>query len=194
MTAQAGELLVFKGNIYSMNCEPFSQFVQKNNLKLYFIATNSALWRGYFGEWEITDKKLYLTKISGNGKIRNQEKFRSGRLELRKKMKNGVITPQKNGHLLKILKEDCLEDIELSLKSLFHVEDKVFADWFSGRLVCPYGKMIQYIHLGYESVYESELHLEILNGELVEFKTVSNKLGLKLIKRLINFITGPRID
>ena len=119
MTAQAGELLVFKGNIYSMNCEPFSQFVQKNNLKLYFIATNSALWRGYFGEWEITDKKLYLTKISGNGKIRNQEKFRSGRLELRKKMKNGVITPQENGHLLKILKEDCLEDIELSLKSLF---------------------------------------------------------------------------
>ena len=54
--------------------------------------------------------------------------------------------------------------------------------------------MIQYIHLGYESVYESELHLEILKGELVEFKTVSNKLGLKLIKRLINFITGPRID
>ena len=54
--------------------------------------------------------------------------------------------------------------------------------------------MIQYIHKGYESIYENELYMEILNGELVEFKIINNKLGLKLIKRLINFITSPRID
>jgi hypothetical protein len=54
--------------------------------------------------------------------------------------------------------------------------------------------MIQYIQIGYGSVNKNELYLEILNGELVEFKTTSNKLGFKLIKRLINFITSPRID
>ena len=54
--------------------------------------------------------------------------------------------------------------------------------------------MIQYIHKGYESIYENELYMEILNGELIEFKTINNKRGLNLIKRHINFIVGSRID
>jgi hypothetical protein len=54
--------------------------------------------------------------------------------------------------------------------------------------------MIQYIQIGYGSVNKNELYLEILNGELVEFKTTSNKPGLNLIKRLINFIMCPRIN
>jgi len=119
MTAQIRELLIYDQKTYEMSCEPFYQYIIKNKLELRLHWPNTALWRGYMGEWEITNNKLYLTKISGFGEIRNSENFRLGRLELRKKIKEGIITPQENGHLLKQLKEDCMEDIELSLKTLF---------------------------------------------------------------------------
>ena len=143
MTAQTRELLNYDGKTFGMSSEPFTQYVVKNKLKLRLKATSSALWRGYIGEWEITENKLYLTKITGSGQLKNSENFKSGRLALRKKLRAGIITPQENGHLLKDLKENSMEDIELSLESLFNSEEKVFADWFTGTIVCPYGEMIE---------------------------------------------------
>jgi hypothetical protein len=84
MIVQAKEILIYNGEKFGMACEPFSQYVIKNNLELYLRAPNTALWRGYMGEWEITKKKLFLTKISGNVEIKDQEKFRIGKLDLRK--------------------------------------------------------------------------------------------------------------
>jgi hypothetical protein len=126
------------------------------------------------GEWEISDNKLYLTKIAGSGQIKNQEKFRLGRLELREKLKSGIITPQENGKLLKKLEENCFEDIELSLLTLFNSKNKVFADWFSGILKCPYGKMTKYIHMGYDSKYSNVLEIHVKEGEVIELKRIKN--------------------
>jgi hypothetical protein len=193
MTAQAREKLIFKGEEFYMACEPFSQFVIKNKLDLRLHAPSSALWRGYLGEWEITNNKLYLTKISGFGQIGNSENYRLGKLELRKKLKEGIITPQENGHMLKRLKEDCMDDIELSLKSLFNSEEKVFANWFSGVIVCPYGRMIKYIHMGYESVFENELYFEIIDGELRNITTKSNLTNLNLFQRIIKLFNSKKL-
>ena len=193
MTAQVRELLIYDQKTYGMTCEPFDQYIIKNKLELRLHWPNTALWRGYMGEWEITNNKLYLTKISGFGQIRNSENFRLGRLELRKKLKEGIITPQDNGHLLMQLKEDCMEDIELSLKTLFKSEEKVFANWFSGTIVCPYGEMIEYIHMGYESVFEYEYDFEIIDGELTNINTKSNKKNLNLFQRIINFFNSKTI-
>ena len=202
MTAQIRELLIYDQQTYGMTCEPFDQYIIKNKLELRLHWPNTALWRGYMGEWEITNNKLYLTKISGFGQIRNSENFRLGRLELRKKLKEGIITPQDNGHLLMQLKEDCMEDIELSLKTLFNSEEKVFANWFSGTIVCPYGEMIEYIHMGYESVFEYEYDFEIIDGELTNITTKTNitnintkynKTNINLFQRIINFLNSKPI-
>jgi hypothetical protein len=193
MTAQCGEILIYEGKEYKMACEPFSQYLQKTKIKLALQATNSSLWRGYLGEWEIINNKLYLIKISGIGQIRNLERFRFERLKLRKKFKNGIITTQENGILIKQLKKDCMEDIELSLNSLFKSEEKVFANWYSGLIVCPYGKIIKYIHMGYESIFEHELYFEIINGQIQKYGTRSNKSNLNLFQRIINFFNSKHI-
>jgi hypothetical protein len=42
----------------------------------------------------------------------------------------------------------------------------VRADWFSGELRIPGGKMIQYVHMGYGSVYEREIILKVVDGRI----------------------------
>jgi hypothetical protein len=180
MTAQAREILIYEGKTFGMACEPFSQYVIKNNLELRLRAPHTGLWRGYIGEWEIKEKKLFLTKISGNGEIKDQEKFRLGRLDLRKQMKEGKITPQQNGHLLKLLEKNCFEEIELSIKKLFNSETKVLADWFSGIISCPYGDIIQYVHMGYASIYSHELMFNVIEGIIIDVQNIKNQLPSKI--------------
>jgi hypothetical protein len=167
MTAQQRELLIYNGNEYHLASEPFNQYIYKNKIDLRLEVPITSLWRGYYGHWEITDNKLYLTKIEGQGVIRNQEKYKAGRLALRKKCRAGLITPQQNGHLLKELENACLEKIKLSLKSLFNTRKKVHASWYTGNIIAPYGKLVQYIHIGYASVYERQLIFQIEDGVLL---------------------------
>jgi len=174
MTAQAREILIYEGKTFGMASEPFSQYIIKNKLELHLRAPSTALYRGYIGEWEITDSKLFLTEISGKGEIKDREKFRLGKLDLRKQMKEGKITPQQNGQLLKLLEKECFEEIELSLKNLFNSETKVFADWYSGTIRCPYGDIIQYVHMGYDSLYSNELLFYIVEGIVLDVKDIKN--------------------
>lgn len=59
MTAQIGEKLIYNGVETWMAAEPLNQYL-KNRKDLKFEEMMSACWRGYFGEWEIIDDKLYL--------------------------------------------------------------------------------------------------------------------------------------
>lgn len=51
----------------------------------------------------------------------------------------------------------------------------VLADWYSGYLVIPQGKMTQYVHMGYESRYERYLVVHILKGNVAEQKVLTDK-------------------
>jgi hypothetical protein len=42
--------------------------------------------------------------------------------------------------------------------------DRVFAHWFNGEIRLPQGKILNYVHMGYGSVYERDLLIEIENG------------------------------
>jgi len=46
-------------------------------------------------------------------------------------------------------------------------------DWFSGLLVVPYGKIINYVHMGYGSTYENYILLEIKNGDFIKEKRMN---------------------
>jgi len=50
------------------------------------------------------------------------------------------------------------------IKDCMNGLDTAKADWFSGLLVLPYGELINYIHLGYASLYEHYILIEIHNG------------------------------
>ena len=175
MTAQLGETLWYNGEEYRMVSEPFSVFLHESEMNIRLYARSTAVLRGYIGEWKIEDDKLYLTRIEGSGRVENQERFRQGRLELRKKLKAGEITPQENGHLLKSLKKSCYEPIDLSLESLFGTSEKVFADWFTGTLRCTYGDLLNYIHLGFASTFSKELLLDVEAGQITAVRHVENQ-------------------
>jgi len=51
---------------------------------------------------------------------------------------------------------------------------KVVAKWFTGELYFPMGRMLEYVHMGYESVFEGELIISVENGKVVGRKMIEN--------------------
>lgn len=75
---------------------------------------------------------------------------------------------------------DCRKDPNnADLKELFGEDFKngrVFAKWVSETLLAPHGRILQYVHMGYGSVYEKELHLTISEGILKNNKWITNHI------------------
>ena len=69
--------------------------------------------------------------------------------------------------------------------------EPLFAEWVSGWLVVPRGGLLRYVHMGFESVYERELHLRVEAGVVVETREVDNRRPdtRSWLKRLL---TPPR--
>lgn len=51
----------------------------------------------------------------------------------------------------------------------------LFADWVSGTLRVPQGKQLQYVHMGFQSVYEQEQLIHIENGLVTSMTTIDNR-------------------
>ena len=142
MTAQAREILIYKGKRYGM--APLEPYIETNNIQFNPESICSACWRGYIGTWSIEDGRLYLTDIETDDNAK-----------------------------------------KVGLEYLFPNQEKVFADWFTGVLRVPYGKLIEYIHLGYESRYAKELFLEISKGVLVNERKKINNLWYAIFGRFL---------
>ncbi|MGC8494817.1 MAG: hypothetical protein ACP5SH_24095 [Syntrophobacteraceae bacterium] len=71
-----------------------------------------------------------------------------------------------DGRLYLIELHGTLEDgSEAELSSIFpDFPDRVFAHWFSGTIRAPLGKLIQYVHMGYASIHERDLLIEVARG------------------------------
>ena len=63
MTAQVSEILLFEAEELSLCNEPLELFIEKNPMKVRFMAPHTALWRGYVGTWVIEEERLYLKSI-----------------------------------------------------------------------------------------------------------------------------------
>jgi hypothetical protein len=50
----------------------------------------------------------------------------------------------------------------------------IFAKWFVGSIDIPSGKLLEYVHMGFESIYENEDVLEFNEGILTNSKTYKN--------------------
>jgi hypothetical protein len=49
------------------------------------------------------------------------------------------------------------------------------AEWFTGTLRIPRGKPIQYIHMGYQTIYEYDVFLRVEAGKVIDRHTVDNR-------------------
>lgn len=78
------------------------------------------------------------------------------------------------------LKAHLDHDNHVGLGYLFPLQEKVFADWFSGTIKINQGNLIKYVHSGYGSVYQRSVYLVIENGHLMnEYVKNNNSLILK---------------
>jgi hypothetical protein len=53
--------------------------------------------------------------------------------------------------------------------------EPILADWFSGVLRVPRGERLLYVHMGFGSVYEQEVHIKIENGRVMTTKVIDNR-------------------
>ena len=63
------------------------------------------------------------------------------------------------------------------LKELFgdkFRDGKVKADWFTGDLRMPDGEQLRYVHMGYDSVYEREIILDVAAGKITGKQVIDN--------------------
>ena len=67
----------------------------------------------------------------------------------------------------------------VDLNYLFPYHKEVFADWFTGEIKNNLGKLIEYKHMGYDSIFEKNLYLEFINGILVKEYVINNNTLLK---------------
>ena len=66
---------------------------------------------------------------------------------------------------------------KVKLRGLFgsrYRDGQVKANWFSGDLRLPEGKLLQYVHMGYGSVYERELTLSVESGRVMKESVLDN--------------------
>ncbi len=73
-------------------------------------------------------------------------------------------------YLAELETDPCAEKpVQVPLEKLFIFTPRpVHATWFSGQLVVPVGKLVKYIHLGYESRYERYVIFEVTNGQVTK--------------------------
>lgn len=143
MTAQIADTITIQGEQHLLFTEPLETYYS-DRPRPAFVSPHTGNWRGYEGAWEIRDGKLFLTAVTAN-------------------VCTGVRLPQTYGLV-------ACEDYGGKLKAagigdIFPgAAGPVFADWYTGVLRVPLGRMIGYVHMGYESQYEMYLHFNVVKG------------------------------
>lgn len=157
MTAQFSDEISYQEQVMALACCPLSQYSLKSGVKLTFLSLCSANWRGYVCAWEILDDRLYLKEIRGN-------------------LSRDLISKPAQWLLDPLTEQVAYLPPRLSLEVLFPgYPNGIFAHWFTGKLRCPKGSLIQYKHMGFESIYESDLLLTIQKGILVSSESKLNE-------------------
>ena len=70
-----------------------------------------------------------------------------------------------------------------AFKQVFPDGKKVKIDWYTGILILPHGKMVEYVHMGYASTYSKYWLLEIESGNFNEARKYKTKEFVQFKKR-----------
>ena len=80
-------------------------------------------------------------------------------------------------YLVKLDKNYCgRTNTEIPLNLIFpNKEAPIDANWFSGAIRIPLGKLLHGVRIGYESIYEKDLILKFINGKLISEQIIDNR-------------------
>jgi hypothetical protein len=170
-TAQIPDRLVYKGDTLSLFSCPLGSFPDQELLsfKNMFAGKscfNTSCWRGYVATWKIEDNKLYLTEIRNSCYPTSED----------------YVRVAYNTAGANIGKE--FADLSTLFPGRFE-NGRVFADWVNDKLSSPKGKMLYYIHDGFESIFEKEDEFTIKNGLLLSIHEFDNS-GTKQSEYTLN--------
>lgn len=147
-TAQTPDILLYDNKVYELHANPLESFYPDKTSRPHFQirpgSISSGTWRGYTAIWEIAGETLFLKGID-----------------------SWVCEA-------KLSDEKCHK---ADLKELFGVRfqgGRVEANWFNGEVRIPDGKMLQYVHMGYGSIYERDILLTFKAGRITGKRVVDN--------------------
>ncbi|MDR1739858.1 MAG: hypothetical protein LBR45_03790 [Bacteroidales bacterium] len=136
-TAQFPEKIIYNGKEYSLHSNPLEAYFEKNpDKRPKSKISSSALWRGYVATFEVRDNQLFLKDIE---------------IQYEDTTSNKTYPPLKWRSVI---------------KDVFSGNKNIKIDWLTGLLVIPYGKLVDYVHMGYGSTYENYILLEFDKGNL----------------------------
>ena len=145
-TAQEPDLLLLDGQQESLHTNPLSAWLKRHPQALSGVeARSSANWRGYVATWEVAGDKLLLRRVEVVTEIAEDDE---GDDEWR------------------------TEDIA---PKLFPDTDPIVATWYSGALVVPRGKLVNYVHMGYGSDFERYVVLVVREGKVTARRDLDQK-------------------
>lgn len=170
-TAQSMDWLICDGKFFQIADQPLKTFPwtsgEHPSFELAPGLSRSSQVRGYLAIWEIRDDRLYLAGL------------------------DSFVDVPENERLEPELDDDTawswMDDVQrVSLKTLFPTrfkDGRVFADWFTGTLRVPHGKMLAYVHSDYQSVYEEDILLHFEGGLLKKSEKRKNSVPQEGLSR-----------
>lgn len=147
-TSQDSDVLILNGKTYELYSTPLDSYYGEDWKPAFWVAPNSVSsgnHRGYVATWKIIKNKLYLTKID------------SWLCNRRIRTKSGCR--------------------RVTLGDLFGakvVDGRVAATWFSDELRVPDGKQLEYVHMGYGSIYERDIIFGVYAGRIIRREVIDN--------------------
>jgi hypothetical protein len=174
MTAQAGDRIYWNGKEYRLACEPQVIDPAIRNFSYSFEARNTACWRGYMAAWEIRDDEVFLKSIDGTAVVTDLEKIRAYRRMLRARMRKGELTSAQNQRMVAEFRKSVTVRERVTLMSVYGTSEPVPAVWLKGELRIPIGRLLTYVHMGYQSVYSQEVFLRVVEGVVILKRVISN--------------------
>lgn len=149
-TGQIPDYLITENDTLSLHCNPMESYFEKNPLPENLLAQRSTAL------W-----RGYIAYF----------KIVNNRLVLENIYKEEYYRDEKGNHKEKLI----------SIYGKIFKEDKNFeCNFYSGVLICPFGKRIEYVHMGYSSIYENYKLYEIKDGIFQKEKLFSSDEFMEL--------------
>jgi hypothetical protein len=149
-TGQIPDYLITVNDTLSLHCNPLESYFEKNPLPENLIIQTSTAL------W-----RGYIAYF----------KIENNKLVVENIYKVEYHTTENGGH-----KEKLISIYDIAFNGIKKVE----CDFYSGVLICPYGKMIEYVHMGYSSIYENYKLYEIKDGIFQKEKSFTSDEFMQL--------------
>lgn len=137
-TAQEGDILLLKGKRYFIYTNPLRAYLEKNPGKLpKSEVISTSNWRGHVATWGVQNDRFVLTDV---------------------RILQSVHKPGEAGFST---------ELHSVMLEMFPGQREVVADWYTGHVIVPDGKLVNYVHMGYASTYEKYIILTVKNGTVI---------------------------